>query len=175
MLTVSTTTPVSPAAGSTPAPASPDKPTEQPLAGGGVQGAIGDLIRSSAAGYQAATHQEQVAADKIAIHPFETVATATGLLKDKTKNVKYVNQATSLLHTIGGFAMLILTSNVTSTLGSQGSTAVDLANRVADAIDGKDTAQGWSLGWGLRSPDGEKGEMPEMTGLGATLAANGVK
>ncbi len=119
--------------------------------GGGVQGVIGDLIRSTVAGYQQATKQAGVQADKAAIIPFETVSTATGLLKEKTQNVKGVGSATGLLHTIGGFALLILTANVASTLKSPGETAVDIGNRVADLIDGKSTAEGWNLGWGVRS------------------------
>ncbi len=172
---VSSTTPAAAPKTTTPPPATPDGGDVN--AGGGVQGVIGDALRAGAAGYSAVTRQQSVEADKIAIHPFETVATATGLLKNKTANVKYVNKATSLLHTIGGFAMLVLTSNVSSTLRSPGNTAVDLANRVADAIDGKDTAEGWSLGWGLRAPDNEEAPSGQgvQTGLGAALAANGVK
>ena len=173
MTTVSSTPQPIAAATTTPAPA---KPEDKVNAGGGIQGIIGDALRAGSAGYAAATRQESVEADKVAIHPFETVATATGLLKNKTANVKYVNKATGLLHTIGGFAMLVLTSNVSSTLRSPGETAVDLASRVADAIDGKDTAQGWSLGWGVRAPEGEQASgQGTQGGIGAALAANGVK
>jgi hypothetical protein len=156
-------------------------PAGDPRAGGGgVQGLIGDVIRSSAAGYQAVARGTAVEADKAAIHPFEAVSTATGLLKDKTAKVKGVNKATGLLHTIGGFAMLILTSNVSGTLRAPGETAVDVANRVADMIDGRDTAQGWNLGWGVRTTDGAvepaAGQAPvAVSGLGAALVAAGMK
>lgn len=154
------------AAGSTPA--------ADPRAGGGVQGIIGDLIRSSAAGYQQATKLAGVQVDKGAIHPFETVSTATGLLKEKTAGIKGVGKATSLLHTIGGFALLIMSANASSTMRSPGETAVDIGNRVADIIDGKDTAQGWALGWGVRSPDGGE-EAPEESGIGSALGSLGMK
>lgn len=159
---------------STAAPAAPAAPVTAPRAGGGVQGVIGDLIRSSAAGYQQATKLAGVQVDKGAIHPFETVATATGLLKQKTANVKGVSKATSLIHTIGGFALLILSANASSTMRSPGETAVDLGNRVADAIDGKDTAQGWALGWGLRTPaNGE--QAPEESGIASALNSMGMR
>lgn len=154
--------------------AAPPAPVNEPRAGGGIQGIIGDLIRSSTAGYQQATKLAGVQVDKAAIHPFETVATATGLLKSKTANVKGVNKVTSLLHTIGGFALLIMASNTSSTMRSPGETAVDLGNRVADLIDGKNTAQGWSLGWGVRSP-GEGEDAPEESGIGSALGSMGMK
>lgn len=166
-----------------PAPAQPA--AEAPAAaGGGVQGLIGDALRSGAAGYQAVSRQSSVQADKAAIHPFEAVTTATGLLKEKTAGIKGVNRATSILHTVGGFGMLILTANVSAGLRSPGETAVDVVGRVADAIDGRDTANGWSLGWGVRTPgedDGTEGdeEQPNpafsVSPLGAALAASGMK
>ncbi|MCW2928302.1 MAG: hypothetical protein JWM86_2270 [Thermoleophilia bacterium] len=149
-------------------------PVADPRAGGGVQGIIGDLIRSSTAGYQQATKLAAVQVDKGAIHPFETISTATGLLKEKTANIKGVNKATGLLHTIGGFALLIMTANASSTMRSPGDTAVDLGNRLADIIDGKDTAQGWALGWGLRSPGSDE-EAPEESGIGSALGSLGMK
>ena len=154
-----------PAAAVTPAPA----PTPE-VAGGGIQGIIGDLIRSSTAGYKQASKLTGVQADKAAIIPFETVTTATGLLKEKTANIKGVNKATGLLHTIGGFALLIMTSNMSSTLRAPGETAVDIGNRVADLIDGKDTAEGWGLG----SPDGDEGE-ENVSALGSALGNAGMK
>jgi len=132
-----------------PTSASTPVPVADPLGVGGIRGGIADFIRGSGAGYQAATREASIVADKAAIHPFETVATATALLKDVTKNIKYVNKATSLVNTIGGFALLIGVSNVTTGLRSPGDTASDLAHRVADLIDGKKTARGWSLGWGV--------------------------
>lgn len=170
MTTISTTPP---AATATSAPA---KPEADPRAGGGIQGLIGDVIRSSASGYQAAVRSSAVEADKAAIHPFEAVATTTGVIKDKTANIKGVNKATGLLHTIGGFAMLILTSNVSGTLRAPGDTAVDLANRVADLIDGKDTGKGWSIGWGVGAA-GEQpaGEPVASSSIGAALANSGMK
>lgn len=159
------TTPVTP----------PTAPVGAPRTGG-VQGAIGSLIRSTGAGYQAAARQTAVEADKAAIHPFEAVTTATGLLKEKTANIKGVNRATGLLHTIGGFGMLILTANVSGTLRAPGDTAVDLTNRVADLIDGRDTAKGWSIGWGVRSEQQPVGSAPvASSALGAALAGAGMK
>lgn len=168
----------------TPVTGQPDAATAPELAGGGVQGLIGDALRSGAAGYQAVTRQSAVQADKAAIHPFEAVTTATGLLKEKTAGVKGLNRATSILHTVGGFGMLILTANVSAGLRSPGETAVDVVNRVADAIDGRETAHGWSLGWGIRSPgedDGTEGgeDQPDpafsVSPLGAALAASGMQ
>jgi hypothetical protein len=176
MLTVASTTPAPPV--TTTATPTPEQ------AGGGVQGVIGDLLRSSAAGYQASARTSAVQADKAAIHPFEAVTTATGLVKQKTANVPVVSRATGMLHTIGGFAMLIMTANVSSTLRSPGDTAVDLGNRVADLIDGRSTIDGWSLGWGLRTPGSGEGDedggdqvsLPVATSaLGAALAGAGMK
>lgn len=149
-------------------------PAADPQAGGGVHGAIGDLLRGGAAGYQAAARMEAVQADTAAIVPFETVISATSLLKDKTAHIKGVGKATSLLNTIAGFGMLILASNVSGTLRAPGDTAVDLAGRVADAIDGKETTAGWSIGWGVRSQAGTPNAVATSS-LGAALATAGVK
>ena len=133
------------------------QPQADPRAGGGIQGVIGDVLRAGAAGYQQATKSTGIQADKAAIYPFETVSTATNLLKQKTANIKGVSTVTGLLHTIGGFALLIGAANVTGGLTAPGRTTVDLANRVADLIDGRDTARGWSLGWGvIAEPSTEK-------------------
>lgn len=163
---------------------------DAPRAGGGVQGFIGDVIRSAAAGYQTATRVAGVEADKAAIHPFEGVSTITGTLKEKTANVKGLNKLTGPLHTIGGFALLIMTANTSSALRAPGDTAVDLGNRIADAIDGRKTTNGWNLGWGIRSPEGGDGdegsagasdaaagsdELVAVSGLGAALAQSGMQ
>jgi hypothetical protein len=166
-------TPVIAATPSTPTPAAEATPELDPRAGTGVQGIIADLIRSTAAGYKQASKLTGVQADKAAIIPFETVTTGTGLLKEKTANVKFVNKATGLLHTIGGFALLIMTSNASSTLRAPGETAVDIGNRVADLIDGRDTAQGWGIGWGIRT-DPDEGQESVST-LGSALGAAGMK
>lgn len=156
-----------------PAPAH-DVPTSE-RAGGGVQGFIGDAIRGGVAGYQAATNQSGVQVDKAAIHPFETVTTATGLIKSKTAGIKYVNKATGLLHTVGGFGMLILSSNLSATMRAPGNVAVDLGNRLADLIDGKTTAAGSSLGWGV-STDAETGQqIVAESGVGSALSALGMR
>lgn len=152
------------------------QPAADPRAGGGgVQGLIGDAIRASAAGYQAAARRSGVEADKAAIHPFEAVSTATGLLKDKTANIKGVGKATGLLHTIGGFGMLILTANVAGTLRSPGDTAVDLGNRVADMIDGKQSAQGWNSGWFAPNGDGAGSAPVQSSTIGSVLAQSGMR
>jgi hypothetical protein len=170
-----TITSAPPAAAPTHQPAAAD-----PRAGAGVQGAIADLIRGSASGYQTATRIAGVQADKAAIHPFETVSTATGLLKQKTANIKGLNRATGMLHTIGGFGLLIMTANLSSGIKAPGNTAVDLGNRVADLIDGRSTAKGWSLGWGINvdpaSPpsDAALAASPEST-VGSALGSLGMK
>jgi hypothetical protein len=160
----------SPVRSVSPTPVTPEDTA--PRAGGGVQGVIADLIRSTAGGYKQATKLTGVQADKAAIIPFETVSTATGMLKEKTAHIKGVNKATSLAHTIGGFALLILTANASSTLRSPGETAVDVGNRVADLIDGRDTAQGWGIGWGIRSP--ESGEQ-STSSIGSALDSAGMR
>jgi hypothetical protein len=166
--------PMQPVSNTTVAPTTTTPDAKEPLVGGGVQGAVGDFIRAAGAGYATAAAQEAVAVDKASIHPFEALGTATGLLRDKTAHVKGVNKATSILHTVGGFAMLILTSNVSGTLRAPGDTAQDLANHVADAIDGKQTATGWSLGWGVRTPEGEDAAAPRSD-IGSALAQAGVQ
>ena len=155
-----------------PAPAAPANAA--PRGNGGIQGVVGDLIRSGSAGYEQATKMSGVQADKAAIVPFESVSTATGLLKDKTANIKGVSKATGALHTIGGFAMLIMASNVGSSLKSPGATGVDLGNRVADLIDGKQTAQGWSLGWGVRTGANGEQEPVESGAVGSALDSLGM-
>jgi hypothetical protein len=166
-----------PVAASTKIPsATPSTPSPEdgPRAGGGVQGAIGDLLRGGAAGYQTAAHMSAVQTDKAAIVPFETVITATSLLKDKTAHIKFVGKGTGLLNTIAGFGMLILASNVSSGFRSPGDTVADLAGHVADAIDGKDTTNGWSVGWGVRSEAGVPDSVA-TSALGASLANAGMK
>lgn len=166
MTTTPSTTP-------SPAPETVVTPESDPRAGGGVQGVIGDLIRSTTAGYKQATKMTGIQADTAAMIPFETVSTGTALLKEKTAHIKGVGRATGLLHTIGGFALLIMTSNMSSTLRGPGETAVDIGNRVADLIDGKDTAQGWGLGWGIRS-EPEEGE-ETVSALGSALGNAGMQ
>ncbi|MCW2925180.1 MAG: hypothetical protein JWM98_2584 [Thermoleophilia bacterium] len=142
---------------------------------GGVQGFFGDLLRSGGAGYQAATHASGVEVDKASIYPFETIMTGTGLLKEKTSHIKGVSKATSLLNTIAGFGTLIVTSNVSGTTRAPGDTASDLANHVADMIDGKKTAQGWSLGWGMKT-DAATGEQHlTESGVGSALGSLGMR
>lgn len=163
----------------TPAPittvATPAQPVSRQEQGGGVQGAIGNLIRSGSAGYATASAAMAVQSDKAAIHPFETVMTLTGFLKEKTAGIKGLAKATSLLNTIAGFGMLIGSATVSGTLRAPGQTAQDLGNRVADLIDGRKTAGPPSLGWGVRL-DAATGE-PTLTdaGAGSTLAALGMK
>jgi hypothetical protein len=157
----------SPAATSTPAPAA------DPRAGTGVQGVIGDLLRGAGSGYQQASKMSAVQADKAAIHPFEAVETATGLLKQKTANVKYVNKATGLLHTIGGFAMLIVTANASGVLRSPGQTGSELAHKVADMIDGRETSTGFTPGWFMTPP--QDGEQAPEGAVGSALGSLGMK
>lgn len=142
---------IAPTASTPPVATPPVKDATPPLAGGGVQGAIGDALRASAGGYLASTKVAAVEVDKGMIYPFESVATATGLLKEKTAGIKGLSKATSILHTVGGFALLILSSNLSATVRAPGETAVDLANRVADAIDGRESADGWFIGWNTRA------------------------
>lgn len=159
----------------TPAPAAGTAPAAHPRAGEGVQGVIGDLIRGSAAGYEQATKLTAVQADKAAIHPFETVSTATALLKSKTAGIKGVGRATGLLHTIGGFALLIMTANASGTLRSPGRTAVELGNKVADLIDGKDTSKGFSMGWLTPPPQDGDAEPIVESSVGSALSSMGMR
>lgn len=163
MLTVAatpTSTPATPVSGS-------------PRAGvGGVQGAIGDLIRASAAGFQTSTNGNAITVDKAAIVPFEGVMTATGVLKEKTAHIKGLSKATGLINTVAGYGMLILTANVSGSVRSPGNTVVDLGGRLADLIDGKKTATGWHVGWGLAA-DGSR--VPPTSAVGDALDALGMK
>jgi hypothetical protein len=152
--------------------ATPNPPTDA-NAGGGVQGVIGDFLRGAGDGYQQSAKLTAVQADKAAIHPFEAVATATGLLKNKTANIKYVNKATGLLHTIGGFAMLIMTSNASGVLRSPGVTANELAHKAADLIDGKDTSKGFTPGWFMTPPAEGEQAVPLSEAQGAVGSALG--
>lgn len=160
----------------TPAPlASAPAAATKPRQGGGIQGFLGDVLRGAGAGYAAATNTASVQVDKAMIHPFESVSTATGLIKEKTAGIKYVSKATSLLHTVGGFALLIGTSNISGGMKAPGATGNDLLTRIADVIDGRDTAQGWSLGWGA-VVDPETGEQSvAQSGIGAALQSLGAQ
>lgn len=165
----------------TPAPTTPATPApaaaSEPRAGGGVQGVIGDVLRGAGSGYAQATKMAAVQADKAAIHPFETVSTATGLLKEKTANVKGVNKATGLLHTIGGFAMLIMTANASGILRSPGTTGSELAHKMADMIDGRETSKGFTPGWFMTPPaeGDEPAPAPEASGIGSALGSLGMR
>lgn len=146
-----------------------------PRAGGGVQGVIGDVLRGAGAGYAQATKQTGVQADKAAIHPLETVSTATGLLKQKTAHIKGVNRATGILHTVGGFGMLILTANASGTLRMPGQTASELAHTVADLVDGKDTVSGFSGGWFMPPAAGREPVAPPASSVGSALGSLGMR
>lgn len=170
-----------PVAATRPAPvAQPSTPpaaaADATRAGGGVQGLIGDALRGAGAGYAHATRLEAVQADKAAIHPFEAVTTATGLLKQKTANVPVLGRASSILHTVGGFAMLILTANVAGTLRAPGQTGAEIANAAADLIDGRDTSKGFSMGW-FATPQGAGEQPPALPegSVGAALGALGMR
>jgi hypothetical protein len=143
-------------------PAAPAQPGDNVTGNGGVQGAVADLLRGAGAGYAKAAKMESIQSDKAAIVPFETIMTGTSLLKDKTAHIKGVGRATGLLNTIAGFGLLIVSANTSGTLSAPGATAQDLGNHVADMIDGKDTANGWNLGWGVVA--GEKEESSSMVG-----------
>lgn len=153
------------------------KPEADPRAGTGIQGVIGDALRGAGSGYQQATKLTGVQADKAAIHPFEAVTTATGLLKEKTANVKGVGKATGLIHTIGGFAMLIMTANAAGILRSPGQTGSEIAHKVADLIDGEQTAKGFTPGWFMTPPaEGEDASAPlPQSGIGSALSSMGMK
>lgn len=164
------TTIATPVAPPTRTPAAAD-----PRTGGGVQGVIGDVLRGAGAGYAQATKQAGVQADKAGIHPFETVSTATGLLKQKTANVTGLNRATGILHTVGGFAMLILTANASGTLRTPGQTASELAHAVADLVDGRDTATGFSGGWFTPPAPGAEPVAPPASSVGSALGSLGMR
>lgn len=154
-------------------------PVAAPSALGRAQRAVADFVRAAGAGYNAVSKQSAVEVDKAAIHPFEAVSTVTGVIKDKTANIKGVNRATNILHTIGAFGMLVLTANVSGTVRAPGETASDIANHIADAIDGRKTANGWGIGWGLRSaadkPASGDDTFVAQSALGAALAQAGMR
>lgn len=173
---ITTPTAVPPASAATPAPAAPAAPAADPRAGTGVQGVIGDILRGAGSGYEQATKMTSVQADKAAIHPFETVSTATGLLKDKTRDIKGVNKATGILHTIGGFAMLIMTANASGVLRSPGVTGSEIAHKVADLIDGRNTSKGFTPGWFMTPPaEGEDAAPLPEGAVGSALSSMGMK
>lgn len=172
---LSATSPAVPVAPATPAPAGAT-PVADPRAGTGVQGVVGDIIRGAGSGYEQATKMTGVQADKAAIYPFETVSTATGLLKAKTANIKFVNKGTGMLHTIGGFALLIMLSNASGILKSPGVTGNELAHKLADVIDGQQTAQGFTPGWFMTPPsDSSTVQAPPESGVGSVLSSLGMK
>lgn len=144
-------------------------------ASGKVQGVIADFLRGAGDGYQQATKLAGTQADKAAIHPFEAVSTVTGVIKDKTANIKYVNKATGILHTIGGFGMLLMTANASGVLRSPGITANELAHKAADLIDGRKTSQGFTPGWfTVPTPGVAAAPLPE-SGVGSALSSMGMK
>lgn len=172
---IATTASTSSAASSAQQPAA-----AEPRAGGGIQGLIGDALRGAGSGYAQATKMAGVQADKAAIHPFETVSTATGLLKEKTANIKGLSRATGLLHTIGGFAMLIMTANASGIVRQPGATASELAHKAADMIDGRETTNGFSPGWFSVPVDGgdDAGRSPEPmpeSAIGSALGSLGMR
>lgn len=167
---------VPPATPGAPAPAAAAAPAADPRAGTGVQGVIGDILRGAGAGYEQATKMTSVQADKAAIHPFETVTSATGLLKDSTKDIKVVNKATGILHTIGGFAMLIMTANVGGVLRSPGVTGSEIAHKVADLVDGRNTSKGFTPGWFMTPPaEGDQAAPLPEGPVGSALTSMGMK
>ena len=178
MISSVSSTPNTPVTPVTPTPTPAATPVATPPvenAGGGIQGVIGDALRGAGAGYEQATRLTGVQADKAAIHPFETVSTATGILKEKTANIKFVNKGTGILHTIGGFAMLIMTANAAGILKSPGKTGNEIAHKVADMIDGKDTATGFTPGWFMTpSADGTPAPIVESS-VGSALGSMGMK
>jgi hypothetical protein len=170
MISNVSSTPTTPA---TPTPTAAPAPDVH--AGGGIQGFIGDVLRGAGDGYQQATKLTGVQADKAAIHPFEAVSTATGILKAKTANIKGVSKVTGILHTVGGFAMLIMTANASGVLKSPGVTANELAHKAADMIDGKETATGFTPGWFMTpSADGTPAPLVESE-VGSALGSLGMK
>ncbi|MCW2960520.1 MAG: hypothetical protein JWM90_907 [Thermoleophilia bacterium] len=108
---------------------------------------VAQTIRELGAGFRNGARLEGVQADKAAIHPFETVATLTSLLKNSTSNIKFVNKATSLVHTIGGFALLIAGAQASGALKAPGDTLGTMFGQLADVIDGTNQSQGAIPPW----------------------------
>jgi hypothetical protein len=105
---------------------------------------VANAIRDIGTGLAEGSNQIGVAADKGAIYPFEAVASLTGMLKDATAKVPFVSKGTSLVHTIGGFAVMIAASQVSGTLKAPGSVARDMLFGLANAIDGSKQSGGFS-------------------------------
>lgn len=143
---------------------SPLPPGVAPRAGGGIRGYLGDAIRALGSGYSAITDAAATQADRSSIHPFEGVTGMTAALRDATQNVRGVNKATGLLHMGAGFGMLIAATNVTNGLRAPGESVVDLTHHAADLLDGRDTAPGWSVGWGVRGSDAAQPERASADG-----------
>lgn len=108
---------------------------------------VAQTIRELGDGFRNGARLEGVQADKAAIHPFETVATLTSLLKSSTANVKYVNKATSMVHTIGGFALLIAGAQASGALKAPGSVLGTMFGQLADVIDGTNQSNGLIPPW----------------------------
>lgn len=121
-----------------------ETPAKAPVSGskGGVHAAIGDALRGAGAGVGGVTRQEGIVVEKAAMVPFEAVVTVTSELKKATANVPVLGKATSLLHTITGFGMLIGAMTVSQLIRTPGDVAVSATHGAADLIDGKNTNPG---------------------------------
>ena len=144
--TAAAATPVSTPPVTAATPQQPAQPEQPASAADKVRGAVADVIRGIGAGWEAQSTGSAVTVDKAAIYPIETVYTATDLLRKSTANIKYVNKATGLLHTVGMFGGLIYATNTSGMVRATGDNGNELLHQVADLVDGQDTAQGWNNG-----------------------------
>jgi hypothetical protein len=117
---------------------------------GSVRSGAANSLRSVGAGLDQASEMIGVQADKMYIHPVETLYGASMQVKrvtaDKAKPLQVVGSATSKTLGVGGFVAAFYGMIAGGILRAPGDTAHDLSNAVADKIDGQKTFDG-SIGF----------------------------
>lgn len=160
LMQISATTPTIPVA-----TAPQDEPTPPFNPGPAPAGTVGPVrrglatvIRDVGAGLNEASDNMGVAADKAMIHPVEAAYGAAAVIKDKTKNLpKPVAKVASVAGSGLGFVSAYYGLIMGSMIRTPGQALRDIANSVANKIDGQKSQVGDFGASGGLAPDALSG------------------
>lgn len=128
------------------------KPADEPKVNA-VRSGIADGIRALGAGYADLGSQMSVTVDKASIYPIESVGAAGTVLRAATKPVPVLRKVGSMTATGSTFVAAFQGMVLSSMMTAPGSMVSDLANMLADKVDGKKSYDG-SLGFGFAAAEG---------------------
>lgn len=117
---------------------------------GAARQTVADSIRAVGAGFAQATELNGVVTDKAYIHPIESAYAAGRAVGKYTQKVPKLHKVTNLLFSGTAFITAFHGMIMGGVLRSPGNVARDVANSIADRIDGQQTLDG-DFGFGLNT------------------------